>query len=183
MVPTQHTHSIVNRWNTTAHQKALFVFLAIVIAHWAEHIVQGIQVFMLGMARPESRGVLGQFIPWLATSEWLHYGYAIVMLAGLILLRPGMSGPARIAWDIALWIQVWHHFEHALLLGQAWTGIMLFGQAVPTSVVQILIPRVELHLLYNGLVTVPMVVAMLLHRYPRTHDACTCAVRPVAEAG
>lgn len=164
---------VLTRWNGPLHRRALLVFLAIVIAHWAEHLVQGFQVYVLGMARPESRGVLGQWIPWLATSEWLHYGYAIVMLAGLFLLRPGMQGRARLAWDVALWIQVWHHFEHVLLLGQAWTGIMLFAQAAPTSVVQLVIPRVELHLLYNGLVTVPMVVAMVLHvRGPSV--GCTC---------
>lgn len=56
--------------------------------------------------------------PWLVTPEWLHYLYAIVLLAGLIVLRPGFTGRSRTWWDVALAIQVWHHFEHALLLGQ-----------------------------------------------------------------
>jgi hypothetical protein len=46
----------------------------------------------------------------------------------------------------ALWIQVWHHFEHLLLLMQAVTGANLMGKPVPTSIAQLVLPRVELHL-------------------------------------
>ena len=57
------------------------LFSLIVVAHWAEHLVQAFQVWALDMSRPDSRGVLGQWFPWLVSSEWLHYGYAIVMMA------------------------------------------------------------------------------------------------------
>lgn len=170
------------RINEQHHKAALGLFMVIVIAHWAEHVAQAIQIYALGWPIPQARGVLGLPFPWLVTSEWMHYGYALLMLAGLILLRRGFTGRSRTWWNIALGIQVWHHFEHLLLLIQALSGTNLAGRAVPTSIVQLLIPRVELHLFYNAVVFVPMVVAMLLHRRPREAERdvmrCNCAPAP-----
>ena len=173
------------RWltelNTTGHRTALNVFLVIVLAHWAEHVAQAIQIWVLGWPVPEARGVLGAWIPWLVRTEALHYGYALIMLVGLAILRPGFSGTARTWWTIALGIQVWHHLEHLLLLAQHQTGANLAGRDVPTSVLQLQFPRVELHLFYNAVVFAPMVVAMVLHRRPdepATADRCTCALAP-----
>jgi hypothetical protein len=167
--------------NGRYHRQALNVFLIIVIAHWAEHVVQAYQVWVLDRPRPASRGVLGQLFPWLVTSEWLHYGYAIVMLAALFLLRPGFVGQARVWWTIALGIQFWHHIEHLLLLIQAQSGTYFFGAAVPTSVAQVFFPRVELHLFYNSIVFIPMMVAVYLHRRPNARDrqamSCNCVAR------
>jgi methionine-rich copper-binding protein CopC len=120
---------------------------------------------VLGLPRPQARGVLGEPFPWLISSEWLHYGYALLMIAGLFLLRPGFAGRAVSWWTVALVIQFWHHFEH-LLLVQAQTGQYLAGAAVPTSVLQLVFPRVELHLFYNSVVFIPMVIAMYLHLRP-----------------
>ncbi|MFI0405824.1 hypothetical protein [Actinomadura sp. 3N508] len=166
--------------NQRYHRAALGFFLVIVIAHWAEHIAQAIQIYALGWLLKESRGVLGMPFPWLVTSEWMHYGYALLMLAGLIMLRPGFVGRSRAWWNAALLIQVWHHFEHLLLLLQALTGNNIASRPVPTSIIQLLIPQVELHLFYNAIVFMRMVVAMLLHRRPRASEhgrlLCTCAV-------
>lgn len=165
------------RW----HKPALIAFLVVTLAHWAEHITQAVQLYVLNWPLPESRGVLGLWIPWLVKSEWLHYGYAIVMLVLLFVLRPGFTGRAKTWWTAALVIQFWHHIEHLLLLLQALTGTTLAGAAKPTSIVQLLIPRVELHLFYNAVVFIPMVVAMVLHRWPNAAERaamrCTCAVR------
>jgi hypothetical protein len=164
--------------NGRYHRAALSAFMIVVLAHWAEHLVQAYQIWALGSPRPEARGVLGQFFPWLVTSEWLHYGYALVMLAGLFLLLPGFVGQARIWWTVALVIQFWHHIEHLLLLIQAQTGTFFFGAAVPTSVAQVGFPRVELHLFYNSIVFIPMVIAVYLHLRPNERDRratlCRC---------
>jgi hypothetical protein len=173
----------LNHWvtalNTRYHRTALTVFLVIVLAHWAEHVAQAIQIWVLGWPIPEARGVLGLWFPSLVTSEALHYGYALIMLVAFILLRPGFTGPARTWWTIALGIQVWHHIEHLLLLAQAQTGVFLLGNEVPTSVVQLVVPRVQLHLFYNTVVFIPMIVAMVLHRRPsasvQAEQTCTCA--------
>jgi hypothetical protein len=160
------------------HRLALNVFLIVVIAHWAEHLVQAFQIWVLGWPRPEARGVLGMPFPWLVEQEWLHYGYALLMLAGLWLLRDGFTGRARAWWAAALVIQVWYHFEHLLLLLQALVGANLAGRPVPTSLVQLIAPRVELHLFYNAVVFVPMLVALYLHRFPRADEfermRCDC---------
>lgn len=170
------------RLNGSHHRLALNVFLVIVLAHWAEHLAQAFQIWVLDWSRPQARGVLGVPFPWLVTAEWLHYGYAIVMLIGFLLLRNGFRGRARTWWTIALAIQVWHHLEHLLLLAQYLTGNNLFGRPVPTSFAQLIIPRVELHLIYNAIVFVPMVYAMWLHLHPTRTErtAMTCSCLPAA---
>jgi hypothetical protein len=158
----------------------------VVVAHWAEHIAQAYQIYVMGWARPKAGGALGLVWPWLVKSEWLHYGFAIFMMVGLIVLRHGFTGSSRTWWNTAMWIQVWHHFEHLLLLLQAVSGANLLGKPVPTSIAQLVFPRVELHLFYNALVTIPMVVAMVKHmRAPATEQArmrCTCARHALAPA-
>jgi hypothetical protein len=170
---------VIDALNGKYHRVALWGFLAIVLAHWVEHIAQAFQVFVLGWERPDAGGFLGLLFPWLVKTEALHYFYAIIMLIGLLLLLPGFTGRARTWWMVALVIQFWHHVEHALLLGQAVVGGNLFGAEVPTSIAQLVIERVELHLLYNGLVFIPMVIAMWLHMRPTEEERhavnCSCA--------
>jgi hypothetical protein len=128
---------------------------------------------------PEARGAIGLLFPALIRSEALHYGYAVVMLIGLWTLRKGFTGTSYRWWMVSFWIQFWHHIEHFILLYQAQTGHYWFGGTVPTSVGQIWIPRIELHLIYNTLVFIPMVIGMYQHVYPSAKDAvklvCTCA--------
>jgi hypothetical protein len=176
--------------NGRYHRVALNSFMVVVLAHWAEHLVQAYQIWVLGWSRPQSRGVLGQWFPVLVTQEWLHYGYALVMLVGLWLLRPGFSGRARAWWTVALVIQFWHHIEHLLLFVQAQSGQFFFGKQVATSILQLVLPRVELHLFYNSVVFIPMVIAMYLHLRPNEKElravTCNCAGQsrgvPVASA-
>jgi hypothetical protein len=170
---------VITSLNGRFHRVALNTFMVIVLAHWAEHLVQAFQIWVLGRPRPEARGVLGQFFPVLVTQEWLHYGYALIMLAGLWLLLPGFRGRAKVWWGVALGLQFWHHIEHLLLFIQAQSGQFLFGKSVATSVVQLVAPRVELHLFYNSVVFIPMVLAMYLHLRPNEAErrtvACACA--------
>lgn len=172
--------------NVRHHRAALNLFMVIVLAHWAEHLAQAFQIWVLGWSRPESRGVLGLAFPWLIKLEWLHYGYALVMLAFLFLLRPGFVGRAKAWWTVALVIQFWHHIEHLLLFIQAQAGVFFFGKAVPTSVAQLAFPRVELHLFYNTVVFLPMVVAIILHLRPnaseRRRTVCNCLRHSFAAA-
>lgn len=176
--------SLWRRLNEEWHKPALMVFLFIVLAHWVEHLVQAYQVYGMHWHRPHAGGFLGLFFPWLVSSELLHYGYAIIMLIGFILLQPGFVGRGRTWWNIALGIQIWHHFEHLLLLIQAALGMPFFGAAVPTSLLQLAFPRMELHLFYNAVVFAPMVVAMIYHYFPSAEEArnakCNCAVRKPA---
>lgn len=163
---------------------ALFV---ISIAHWVEHLVQAGQIWVFGWDRPDSRGLLGHWIPFLAEEEWLHFGYAVVMLVGIAVLLPGMTGLARTFWLVTLALQGWHFVEHGLLFIQSVVGSPLFGRAEPTSVVQLLIPRVELHLFYNVVVFVPMLIGMYFHKVPPAREldtpaACSCRL-PALQPG
>jgi hypothetical protein len=175
------THAgFIERINGRDHELALRLFMVIVLGHWAEHLLQAFQIYALGWPVPQALGALGYFYPWLVRSEVLHYGYAVVMLAGLWLLRPGFTGTLdRRWWTIALAIQFWHHIEHLLLISQYMTGHNLFGRPVPTSILQIWLPRVELHLFYNTIVFIPMVIAMYHHMFPASTEnaprQCTCA--------
>ena len=172
--------SFLERINGRQHETALRLFVVIVLAHWAEHLLQAFQIYGLGWRPSEARGALGYFFPALVSSEALHYGYAVVMLAGLWMLRPGFTGKEdRWWWTIALAIQFFHHIEHLLLQGQYLFGVNLLDRPVPTSLLQLWVPRVELHLFYNTIVFIPMVVAMYFHMFPphaeATRPVCTCA--------
>lgn len=171
--------SLIERLNGSQHEVALRLFMVIVLAHWGEHLLQGFQIYVLGWPVPEARGLIGYFFPWVIESETLHYAYALVMLIGLWVLRNGFTGVLdRRFWTIALAIQFFHHIEHLLLILQSTTGYYLGGRPVPTSIAQLWIPRVELHLFYNTIVFIPMVVAMYYHMFPTSSEAagqkCTC---------
>lgn len=110
--------SLYDKLNGRWHEGALQIFMAIVLAHWGEHLVQAYQIWVMGWPRPKANGILGLWYPWLIKSEALHYGYAIVMLVGIWVLRKGFTGRARTWWTVALVIQFWHHIEHLLLMGR-----------------------------------------------------------------
>ena len=167
----------VTALNTQYHRTALNVFLVIVLAHWAEHVAQAIQIWVLGWPIPSARSArpvvpLAGHVRGAALRLCPHHARRFYPPSS------GFTGPARTWWTIALGIQVWHHIEHLLLLAQAQTGLFLLGNEVPTSVVQLVVPRVQLHLFYNTVVFIPMIVAML-HRRPSPSaldtPSCTCA--------
>ncbi|HWF89747.1 MAG TPA: hypothetical protein VN659_12975, partial [Pyrinomonadaceae bacterium] len=63
--------SFYDKLNNVWHKRALNVFMFIVLAHWAEHLTQAYQIYVLGWPRPRAGGVLGLFYPWLVSSEVL----------------------------------------------------------------------------------------------------------------
>ncbi len=178
--------ALITRLNGSWHKRALQAYLIVVFSHWIEHVLQAWQIYTLGWPRAEAGGALGLVFPWLVKSEVLHYAYALMMLVGLIVLRPGFKREDRTWWNVALALQVWHHVEHALLLGQVLIHRNLFGLPAPTSLAQLIVPRMELHLFYNAIVFTPMLVAMFYHIYPRRVEnhvlgyGCSCARREEA---
>lgn len=175
---------MLERMNTRWHKHALIAYTLFVLGHWAEHFLQAVQIYVLGWKVPEARGFLGYFYPWLVKSEAMHYFYAVAMLTAFWLFRTGFKDRSYRWWMVAFWIQFWHHIEHALLQGQALAGQNLFGSPVPMSIAQLWIPRVELHLFYNTIVTIPMVLAMYYHMFPASEEEqqhnCGCAWSPRA---
>jgi hypothetical protein len=170
--------SFYEKLNTRWHERALQGFMLVVLAHWGEHLVQAYQIYVMGWPRPKANGILGLWYPWLIQSETLHYSYALVMLTGLWVLRKGFTGVSRKWWTAALVIQFWHHIEHFLLISQATFHHNFWGKPVPCSILQLFFPRVELHLFYNSIVFIPMVIGMYYHMFPPESEqgrmACTC---------
>ncbi len=174
---TRSQDGFIRKLNGTWHEKALWIYLAIVVLHWVEHLAQAYQIWILGMPRKESLGALGYVWPAIVKNETMHWTYAFLMIVGLFLLLPGFAGASRKWWMASLVIQTWHFIEHSALFIQASVGSNLFGSEVPISFVQVWFPRPELHLFYNAAVFLPMVVAMILHaRHPsQSAIACSCA--------
>jgi hypothetical protein len=175
-----------DKLNAEWHERALQLFMVIVLGHWGEHLVQAYQIWVLHWPRPQANGILGLWYPWLIKSEALHYGYAIVMLAGIWMLRKGFTGRSHLWWSISLGIQFWHHIEHLLLITQATMHHNFWGKPVPFSFLQLVFPRVELHLFYNTVVFIPMVIGMYFHMFPpegEPHTAkCSCEWKPKESA-
>ena len=53
----------MERLNSDRHEFAMRVFMFIVLAHWVEHLLQGIQIYVLGWPVPEARDALGLLFP------------------------------------------------------------------------------------------------------------------------
>jgi hypothetical protein len=174
--------SLYDRLNSQWHERALKIFMLIVLAHWGEHLAQATQIYIMGWPRLKANGIIGLWYPWLISSEVLHYAYALIMLIALWVLRKGFTGLARKWWTAALVIQFWHHIEHLLLIIQATMHHNFWHKPVPFSVLQLFFPRVELHLFYNSVVFVPMVIGMYYHMFPPEgevqHNNCTCVWHP-----
>src|SRR5215216_2329308 len=49
---------ILERLNGRWHERALHIFMGVVLAHWAEHLAQAFQIYGLGWPVPQARGVL-----------------------------------------------------------------------------------------------------------------------------
>src|SRR5437879_12090271 len=118
----QGARSFFGKLNGPWHKRALQTFMIVVIAHWAEHLVQAYQVYVLKWPVHEARGVLGQAFPWLVHSEVLHSGYALIMLVGIWTLLSVFVGRSRTWWLKGLVIQVWPDSDHAVPDGPAIAG-------------------------------------------------------------
>ncbi len=168
--------SFYEKINTRWHKPALQFFMFIVLAHWGEHLFQAYQIYVMGWPRPKALGMLGLLWPWAIKLEVLHYVYALIMLIGIWVLRKGFTGVSHTWWMVSFWIQFWHHIEHGVLQYQALTHNW-FHSPVPVSFLQLVFPRVELHLFYNSVVFIPMVIAMYYHMFPEEGQPkahCTC---------
>lgn len=130
--------------NDRYYFQALNFFNVIVVIHFLEHVAQMMQLYVLHLSRPQCLGLLGTVYPWLMHQEGLHYAHALFMLVMLYLLRIGFYG--GLWWDAAMWFSFYHHLEHAILLSQSFMGVPM---PLRWSLGSFLIPRLELHFIYN----------------------------------
>jgi len=164
--------SFLGKLNGPWHKWTLQAFMIIVIAHWAEHLVQAYQVYVLKWPLHQARGVLGQAFPWLVHSEVLHYGYALIMLSAF-------GAVARLCGSVARMV------ARALVISSGITSSTRCSRVRSSRPDAVrgrrshehhpaVDPRLELHLFYNSVVFVPMMVAMYYHlfRAPPTPQRC-----------
>lgn len=142
------------------------IFMALIALHWVEHLFQAYQVYVMHMNRACALGFLGMRYPWLIRTEILHFGFAMLTMLGMFYVgrKYFASDDAVKAWAIGFIWSIWHMIEHTLLFFQSVSGHYLFGHSAPTSIIQLLIPRIELHLFYNSIITYYIVKA-LFHEY------------------
>jgi hypothetical protein len=147
-------------YSTKHFVRFIIFFNIIVLLHFAEHIAQVVQLYLLHWERSHCLGILGIPFPWLIHSEWLHYLYSLFMLVGVWLIY--LSKYSNNWWYITLILAFYHHFEHAQLLEQAIAGVNFFDAPHPVSLFQAAIgaERIELHFFYNLIVLIPMIVAI-----------------------
>lgn len=162
------------RW----HRRALLLYALVVASHFIEHGLQVAQVHAWGWSRVEAGGLLGLVLPGVARAEVLHSVWNSLQLTGLILLLIGFGRvpAARSWWLVAMTLQTWHWFEHALLQVQYMTGIYLYGAMRQMSILERFVPRVELHFVYNLAVFIPTLIAFFI--YFRRREGAGAGPRP-----
>lgn len=139
------------------------IFGALMIAHWLEHLFQAYQVYVMHMDRACALGMLGMKYPWLIRTESLHFGFALFTFVGIIYAgwHYFESKFATKMWALGLVTAAWHLFEHVLLFSQAVSHSYLFGRSQPISIIQLIVPRIELHLFYNSIITFFILFALV----------------------
>jgi hypothetical protein len=102
-------------------------FAAVVIVqgiHVVEHVIQLIQVYVLGIPDDLALGILGYVFQLQGTEEWLHLVFNVTYLTALLLvmvpLRSFVSGTvprwAYTTFLFAVALEGWHNVEHAVII-------------------------------------------------------------------
>ena len=148
----------VRSYRTEAWLGFFFLLTALQLSHFGEHIVQMLQIHVLGLQGVDARGVFGVF-----DIEWVHFIWNAAVLLGVLLLLP--RNPRNRWLQIAAVISAWHALEHTYILSVYLTtglsgtpGLLsqggLLGGGLPLA-------RPDLHFLYNLVETVPLVLGFL----------------------
>lgn len=147
---------VVAMWRRAGAWFALYFVLALTqTGHVMEHVVQVIQLRILGLSGEHAHGVVGAL-----DIEWVHFAWNAWVLVAVVAL---LLGRQRNGWIwIAAPIAAWHLIEHTILIalylttgiegnpGLLATGGLLAG-GLPLA-------RPELHLVYNLVETVPILI-------------------------
>jgi hypothetical protein len=93
--------------------------------HVVEHVIQLVQVYLLGVAEDDALGLLGYVFQFQGTEEWLHLLFNASYLAALYVLlfplrrlTPGIV-PAWAFWAFVVWgvgLESWHVVEHLVII-------------------------------------------------------------------
>ena len=105
--------------------RPLFVGVVVVQGvHVIEHIIQLVQVYVLGIPDDKALGILGYILQLQGTEEWLHLVFNVTYLSALLLLVVPLRGVVPDAvprWAYAAFLfgvslEGWHNIEHAVII-------------------------------------------------------------------
>jgi hypothetical protein len=104
------------------------MFVAVVVIqgiHVVEHIIQLAQVYLFDVPDDDALGVLGYFLEFQGTEEWLHLGFNAIFFLALAVLAvpmlryvPGVIPPWAFAVFLvgAVGLEAWHVVEHSVII-------------------------------------------------------------------
>jgi hypothetical protein len=153
---------------TTGRRYFRFYFAVVVIqgVHVIEHIVQLMQVTVFDVPSSNANGLLGYFIQFNGTAEWMHFVFNLLYLVSLYVLvvnfdRLTDSLPVP-RWVPLLFlvggagIESWHMTEHVVIIFHV---IRNSGCPCPGIGDQLLgVMDIQLHFVYNALAYTATVV-------------------------
>jgi hypothetical protein len=148
--------AVVRTWRATNGWLALYLALALTqVGHVGEHVVQIVQLRLLGLDGGHAHGVFGAF-----DIEWVHFVWNawILLAVGLLLTR---FRPNRWLW-VTLLLAGWHLAEHAVVFAIYLTtgisgdpGLLASGGLIGGG---LRVARPDLHLAYNLAETMPLLI-------------------------
>jgi len=105
--------------------RPLFVSVVVIQGiHVIEHIIQLVQVYVLGIPDEEALGILGYILQLQGTEEWLHLVFNVTYLSALLVLVVPLRGVvpeavprwAYAAFLFGVGLEGWHNVEHAVII-------------------------------------------------------------------
>ena len=143
----------------------LYVLVLTQSGHVLEHVAQLFQIHVLRLSGPGARGIFGAL-----DIEWVHFLWNTWIIGAVLLLLYRFR---RNPW---LWVSLlmagWHEAEHLVIMakylatGQQGTpGLLATGGAIAGGV----LPRPDLHFLYNIVETVPL-AGGFVYQLRRSHN-------------
>jgi hypothetical protein len=105
--------------------RPLFVGVVVVQGvHVIEHIIQLVQVYVLGIPDEKALGILGYILQLQGTEEWLHLVFNVTYLSALLLLVVPLRGVvpdvvprwAYASFLFGVGLEGWHNIEHAVII-------------------------------------------------------------------
>jgi hypothetical protein len=169
--------------------QAALAFLAVVAVvqgvHVVEHVLQLIQVYVLGVAEDDALGLLGYLIQFNGTEEWLHLGFNSLYLAALyVLILPLWRITPQVlpTWAFAVfvlgsvWLETWHVIEHGVIISHV---IANSGCPCPgIGDAALGVTDTILHFIYNAIAYAGVAIAFLYALRTRGADSVWRAIWP-----
>jgi hypothetical protein len=144
--------------------------------HVVEHIIQLIQVFVLGVPESRALGLLGYVFAIQGTEEWLHIVFNLAYFISLVVVGWGLWQSPAAGSIVPLWamtafifgatLEGWHVLEHVVIISNV---IANNGCPCPGILdARLGLSDTVLHFGYNSLAysaTIPPFAYLLRHRW------------------